>query len=672
MLKLPEQLAYIRWPACSAFWRLFLGVLLLAAAARAWETEWFDARGRLVRVPLEQGWIDCKSEIAVAAADWAQVAYLSTDPQPQSVVGSSGAVWRAEISPESGMTCQVMQVAHVFTNGVRLSVTATADGTNSCAGIFFILHLPAARFAGGWVDSEGRRLSLPARRAVPYVLGIATNGSLEVRNPIDTGSIRLATAPALSMQVQDNRRWSDEFAIVSPIWNGPLPPGRPITASVVVTGAGRTLTQPAEVAVDLNRPLHRFDGFGGNYCYGLSGLMARTVFGTVAPSWARVQMRLDELKPPGNPSRAIEDFERQLIRADKPGTELRECLDMQALLATNRTPYFISLWRAPSWMYTNREPRQEGNVLKPAEWKTLAAAVTAYLRVSRNRTGFEPEAFSINEPDCGASIAVTPEDYPGVLRTLGDALERSGSRTRLLLGDVGNPREPARAYLIPALGDPGAMRHVSWLSFHAWGDATSDEMSAWSDLADRLRLPQVVAEVGVDPDWRHAPVQRHDYAMMEMARYFNLLRFARPQAMLLWEHSNDYPVLIRDAAGRFITTARWGIQKQWCRYTPRGSLAVSCQVQAGDRVDACAFVHGAGGGGFTLHLGNRADTRSCRVQGLPRVAGPWTMIRTTRDSHARAISVAQPDDGDWVIDLPAESLTTLTTLPLSGNARQGG
>jgi hypothetical protein len=48
------------------------------------------------------------------------------------------------------------------------------------------------------------------------------------------------------------------------------------------------------------------------------------------------------------------------------------------------------------------------------------------------------------------------------------------------------------------------------------------------------------------------------------------------------------------------------------------------------------------------------------------------MIRTTRDSHARAISVAQPDDGDWVIDLPAESLTTLTTLPLSGNARQGG
>jgi hypothetical protein len=159
---------------------------------------------------------------------------------------------------------------------------------------------------------------------------------------------------------------------------------------------------------------------------------------------------------------------------------------------------------------------------------------------------------------------------------------------------------------------------------------------------------------------------------MEMARYFNLLRFARPQVMLLWEHSNDYPVLVRDAAGRWITTARWGIQKQWCRYTPRGSLAVSCQAQAGDRVDACAFVHGAGGAGFTLHLGNRADTRPCRLQGLPRVSEPWTLIRTTRDAHAQAVRVAQPDGEDWVIDLPAESLTTLTTLPISGNVRQGG
>ena len=154
--------------------------------------------------------------------------------------------------------------------------------------------------------------------------------------------------------------------------------------------------------------------------------------------------------------------------------------------------------------------------------------------------------------------------------------------------------------------------------------------------------------------------------MAEMARYFSLLRFARPQAVLLWEHSNDYPILIRDAADRLITTARWGIQKQWCRYTPRGSLAVTCQIQAGDRVDACAFSHGLGGDGFTLHIGNRSAARSCRLQGLPRASENGTLIRTTRDAHARVAGTVQPRDGEVEIELPAESLTTLTTLPPSG------
>jgi O-glycosyl hydrolase len=635
--------------------------LSLFSAALAGDTEWLDAQGRLVRLPLDSGWIDCKSELAVVGSNWNCVAYLSAAGKRQSMIGASGAVWRAELSPDGTMTCRVTQVAQTFSNGVRFVISVQADRSNDCLGVYFILHLPADRFAGGHYAAPGVTRRIPEARAVPYLMGYVPGGEVELYSARDSGRIRLETATNATMLVQDNRRWSDEFAVLAPLCSGALPSGQTVTATVQATGAGEARVPLAEVQVDTARTAYRFDGFGGNYCYGLRGLLARTAFATLRPAWARVEMRLDELKRPSGGDAAA-DFLRQLAAADAPDSELRTTLEFQALLATNRTPCFIALWRAPKWMHTDGEARQAGNVVKPDEWPRLAAAVGAYLRYARDRYGVEPETFAINEPDNGASIQVPPDVYPMVLRLLEEELRRQGVRTRLALGDVGNPREDARAYLNPALGDPAALQQVSWVSFHSWGGAADDEYAAWAALADRLRLPLVVAEAGVDPDWQHAPVFRHDYAMREMAMYFALLTHARPQAVLLWEHSDDYPVLARDADGRFATTARWGFQKQWIAYTPRGSLAIGCNVLTGDRLDACAFVHGADGAGFTLHLGNRFGTRICRIDKLPPALAALHVVQTTRDLHARAMGDVRPQNGELRIELPAESMTTLTTL----------
>ncbi|MEI8243849.1 MAG: hypothetical protein WCI17_11320 [bacterium] len=637
--------------------------LSLSGVAFARDAEWLDPQGRLVRVPIDNGWIDCKSELAVVGSNWNRVAYLSAADKLQSVIGPSGAVWRAELRPNEAVACRVTQVAQTLSNGVRFTVSVFTDRTNDCTGLYFILHVPAGRFAGGRYVGPAGSCRLPEARAVPYLLGYVPGGELELRSARDAGAIRLDAPTNAAIVVQDNRRWSDEFAVLVPLHAGALPAGQTLSVTLQITGAGRDRVPLAEVQVDTARTAYRFEGFGGNYCYGLQGLLARTAFATLRPAWARVQMRLDELKrPPGGADPAA-DFLRQLAAADAPDSELRQALEFQSLLATNQTPLFMALWRAPAWMYADGEARESGNVVKPAEWPRLAAAAGAYLRYARDRYRVEPETFSLNEPDYGACIGVPPDVYPLVMRLLAEELLRQGVRTRLALGDVANPREGARAYLKPALADPAALRQVSWVSFHSWGGAADDEYAEWAALADRLRLPLVVAEAGVDPDWKRAPVFRHDYAMQEMAMYFSLLAHARPQAVLLWEHSDDYPVLARDADSRFVTTARWGMQRQWIAYTPRGSLAAWCDVLTGDRLQASAFVHGADGAGLTVHLGNRLGARICRIGRLPPGLKTLRVVQTARDEHARDLGEVRPQDGELRLELPAESLTTLTTLP---------
>ena len=649
--------------------RSAFAALAFAAALRAaaWDGEWFDGRGRLVRVALEDGWVECKGELAVAAPGWTNAAYLSGAEKLQSLVGAEGGLWSGGVRPDGAVACRLSQLARPATNGLRLTLTAEADRSNACAGLYYILHLPAAAFAGGSCVSAAGTLVLPEARARPYAIGAAAGGAIEIAGPRDTARIRLATATNVSVLVQDNRRWSDEFALLVPLHAGPLPARAAVSAGLEIGGAGSRPTPPLEVQVQAARPLQRFEGFGGNYCFGLQGGVARAVRASLRPAWARVQMRLDELRRPsgrGDPGGA---FLGQLAAADRPGTELRLGLEFQALLATNRVPLFLALWRAPAWMYAGGgEPREIGNALAPDAWPRLAAAAAAYLRHARDGYGVEFETFALNEPDCGVAIQIASNDYPGVARALAAEFQRHGLRTRLALGDVSNARADARAWLEPVLADPVALRQAAWVSFHDWGGASPAEYAAWAALADRLRLPLIAAETGLDPDWRRAAVGRHDYAMAEMAQVFALLAHARPQAVLFWEQTDDpYSVVAREAGGRLATTTRWGFQKQWTACTPRGSLAVACETW-GDRADACAFLHGADGGGFTLHVGNRGGARTGRVGGLPPSVTNLFAVATTRTRHAQFLGVLRPEAGELKLELPAESLVTLTTLPAGG------
>jgi len=61
-----------------------------------------------------------------------ELAYLSAAGKRQSMIGTSGAVWRAELSPDGTMTCRVTQVAQTFSNGVRFVSANGPSMLQSC------------------------------------------------------------------------------------------------------------------------------------------------------------------------------------------------------------------------------------------------------------------------------------------------------------------------------------------------------------------------------------------------------------------------------------------------------------------------------------------------------------------------------------------------------------
>lgn len=53
-------------------------------------------------------------------------------------------------------------------------------------------------------------------------------------------------------------------------------------------------------------------------------------------------------------------------------------------------------------------------------------------------------------------------------------------------------------YCLPAANDSEAVQYIGAVAFHSWGGASPKDYRAWSDLADRLKLPLLDTELGVD------------------------------------------------------------------------------------------------------------------------------------------------------------------------------
>ncbi|NUQ00979.1 MAG: hypothetical protein HUU35_14115, partial [Armatimonadetes bacterium] len=186
----------------------------------------------------------------------------------------------------------------------------------------------------------------------------------------------------------------------------------------------------------------------------------------------------------------------------------------------------------------------------------------------------------------------------------------------------------------------------------------------WAELAERLRLPLVVAEAGPDASaWQGGSYKSFHYALGELHHYQELLLHARPQSILLWEYTADYGVLDTvtgsDGKPTLVETPRYWFQAQWCNLTPHNSEALGSGSDSAN-VLLTAF-RGPDGGPLVLHLSNPGAARQACVRGLPAGLGRLRMIHSGRAAGLVEGPPVQVDNGVAIIDLPAQSMVTLTT-----------
>jgi hypothetical protein len=347
---------------------------------------------------------------------------------------------------------------------------------------------------------------------------------------------------------------------------------------------------------------------------------------------------------------------------DRPGTNLRREFLVAQKIQRKDIPYAISIWHLPEWLYAKPGggPRKHGRKVHPDKWPELLECVGSYLLYARRKYGVQPDLFSFNEPDWGVRVKFTPEEHRDAIKTIGAHFEKLGLRTRMLLGNVTNPRG-THVYCLPAANDSEARRTIGAVAFNSWGGASPAQYAAWSDLADRLRVPLLVSEFGVDAGaWRGAAYRSFSYALREVRLYQEILLHARPRGTMQWEFTADYGTVLVEG-GKLVPTFRFWFVKQLCNLTPRAATVLTARS---DRSDVLMTAFRGPAGALTLHIANLGPARPATLEGIPQGVAEFRAVRTGATESFAKLSPVQVRGGTVRLDLAKQSLLTLTTLPL--------
>jgi len=638
-------------------------LILLAnwAMACAYVGNCVDEDGTLRHLAIGTGWTEAGSAVQVPLKGWKSVPSIcqadnrkSTDDGPTHLV-------RATVNG-----VEIEQRTREDVGKIVFDIKATRVADVNIEGVFFALSLPARTFATGTLLISGKTINLPA--TLPPEIHLfdgpaATFTVLAPDRPLLSTEIHVQASAACEVLFQDARRWNDEFTAMLWLHRGNLAPGQTAQLRLTVWASGQIDATPAHVVIDPNGACYQFGGTGGNYCFNIESPVAAFTMDNLAIAAARTEMSLRAWAPQAGLATTDDDW-KSLAGADKPDSRLRHELELLGKLQRKRIPIISSVWRIPPWMgdLISKDQEHEIRHIAGPQWDGVLRAIGTYLLYARDQYGAEPDYFSFNETNYGVDIRQTPEEHRDDIKRLGAHFEKLGLKTRCLLGDVAGPRGTDK-FVLAAAADPMAMKYVGAISFHSWGGASPGQYTAWADLATKLDRPLIVAEAGPDANaWHGAAYRSFANAIREMIHYQELLLYARPRHILYWEFTGDYSLMADPANGQTqaAMTERFCLQKHFCDLTPRPAQALptKCGCQ---EILATAFV--GNDGAYSLHLANAGWERTVTIAGLPLDQKALGVVRTARGEYFKIMEPITSRDGTATLVLPAESFTTMTTLP---------
>jgi hypothetical protein len=646
---------------------MVIGMAMCGAMARA--SGRVDQSGQLERLDCGKGWVPLRTEVRVVRKNWAKSISMAEARDVQRSTEGDRSTWKAKLTDGNDLAVQIEQTVHEENGQLVFEFAATALQPAQLEGVLFEVLFPAEVFAKGLLRVADKSIDLPATLPADIHYWNAATPSLSVLDPRRKIEVKVDAPPATKIHVQDGRKWTNIFQTMVYIHSGDMTEGQTARLRVALSATGEVDQTPARIAVDPSQVRYKLAGIGGNYCFSIESPVTRFTLDNLKVAAARTEMSIRAWAPKKMYEDPAGTDYSLFAAADQPGSRLRQELEMMRQFTRNRIPFTTSIWRMPAWLADTVATSSDGRRVHITEqqWPFVLQAIGSYLLYAKEKYQAEPDYFSFNEPDLGVDVLQTPEEHRDGIKRLGAHFAKLGLKTKLLLGDVASPRR-THGYVQPAADDPEAMKYVGALSFHSWGGASDEQYAQWGQLAEKLKLPLIVAEAGVDAGaWRSRSYRSFGYAIREIEHYQKLLMHARPQSILYWEYTGDYSLAATEAApgSQPGWTERLCIQKHWCDLTPPGAEALQVQSD-NDAILTTVFRTASPSPGYTIHLGNPWWERPVTIQGLPSTLKSLQVVRTARGELFKELAATPVVNGTVTLTLSAESLTTLTTLPVPG------
>ncbi len=652
-----------------------ISAIVLAALAEAAFAEVAVAgrRGEITAMRYDGEYLDVSVSVRLPLRGWGAFSGLADARDARYERSESSEAWSGSGAVGEGR-CLIQQTLDESEGSATLRVTVTAEDDLDVEGVFLFVGVPIETFSGGRCElSAGGQpvtaAELPATQPQDRHFLNGTGTALRMTDARGDVELTMTLDRPCVVRVQDTREWhGTTYNPYVELHGGPMQKGQSASLVAAFRLTGRPDRSPARLTVNPNQERYRLDGFGGNYCFSIESPVTQYTLDNLHVAWARTEMTPAEWEPE-NDNASPDQTDREVLRShDQPDSNLRREFLLAQQLQRRGVPYVISIWDLPEWLYAEAEEgrRGSGRRVPPEKWPELLECLGSYLLYAREQYGVEPDLFSFNEPEYGVRVKLTPEEHRDAIKSIGAHFEKLGLKTRMLLADVSNPRDTT-AYAMPAAQDPEAMRHVGAVAFHSWGGASPEQYAAWGDLAERLGLPLLVTELGVDANWRAVPLDTFRYALREVRMYQDLLLYARPQGTMQWEFTSDYSTVDVEwpASGgaRLTPKKRFWFVKHFCNLTPAPAVALGTESD-NPNVLITAFRSADARGAapaYALHIANFGSERAATLTGLPAGLSELRSVRTSETESFADLGPVPVQGGMLELTLAANSLLTLTT-----------
>jgi hypothetical protein len=545
---------------------------------------------------------------------------------------------------------------------VEAEIQITSTTNLPLQGVFFAIALPSADYAGGSahllapVSAAETSVSLApasppgtnvyARASAKGVCVVAPRRQIEVN----------FSAPA-ELVIRDVRaRSGSDLEVSFPLSLGTLTNGQTARAAFTIKATGEIDKAPAKLVLDPSRPGRKYDGMGGNFRIQSPADAAQIQYNleNLRIAWGRVAMPLDRWQP---------NEDADPVAAAIRGTlnsSIREAMEMAQKLARKNIPTIISIWSAPGWALAGGGSGRGGRArINPEKWDQVCKSIGSYLEYMKTNYDAEAMLFSFNESDMGINVLQSPQEHAEAIKRLGAYFASRGLKTRMLLGDTGNPT--GDRFIDAASADAEAGKYIGAVSFHSWNSGTTEQYTHFSQAARKLDVPLLVAEGGLDPSAHlyRAIFLEPWFCLNEIAQYVEICRVAQPLSILHWQLTADYSILTGGNGGRPLQPAQrfWQIKQLGMTAPGSTALPIACD---NTNVISCAFAdHGA----FVVHLVNNGAGRTATVSGLPGSVKEMRIFVTDNRRGMQETGGVPVVQGRVELPVDAMSFTSLTGSP---------